>query len=81
MHDGRSEEIGDTAGSGAGADPMAFTSDWHQTVIEDFAEAIAHDRPPLVTGREALGVHALITAIETAGRNGKRVTLNGARHV
>ncbi len=80
MHDGRSEEIGDTAGSGAGADPMAFTSDWHQTVIEDFAEDIAHDRPPIVTGREALGVHALITAIETAGRTGKRVTLNGARH-
>ncbi|MEM6713362.1 MAG: Gfo/Idh/MocA family oxidoreductase, partial [Pseudomonadota bacterium] len=67
FHDGRSEEIGEIAGSGAGADPMAFTSDWHQAVIEDFAEALAEHRPPLVTGREALQVHALIDAIEESG--------------
>ena len=76
-HDGRSEEIGTVAKSGAGADPMAFTSDWHQTIIEDFADAIASDRPPLVTGREALMVHGLITAIEEAGRSGQRVSVRG----
>jgi predicted dehydrogenase len=75
MADGTSETIGASATSGAGADPMAFTSDWHQTIIEDFADAIAEDRPPIVTGRAALDVHQLIDAIEKAGRLGERVTL------
>jgi len=72
---GDSETIGERAASGAGADPMAFTSDWHRAVIEDFADAIPQNRPPLVTGRDALQVHALITAIETAGRTGQRLTI------
>jgi predicted dehydrogenase len=76
-HDGQSEEIGAAANSGAGADPMAFTSDWHQAIIEDFADALTHDRPPLVTGRDALMVHGLITAIEEAGRSGQRVSIKG----
>lgn len=72
-HDGRSEQLGKAATSGAGADPMAFTSDWHQTVIEDFADAISEDREPLIPGRAALDVHKLISAIEQAGRDGERV--------
>lgn len=76
-HDGGSEEIGEAATSGSGADPMAFTSDWHQAVIEDFADAIANDRPPLVSGRDALDVHALISAIEESGKSGQRVALGG----
>lgn len=75
--DGRTEEIGTATSSGAGADPMAFTSDWHQAVIEDFADAIATNRPPMVPGREALMVHGLITAIEEAGRSGQRVSVRG----
>lgn len=71
--DDRTEVIGKAASSGAGADPMAFSSDWHQAMIEDFADAITTDRPPMVTGREALEVHALIAAIEQAGRSGERV--------
>lgn len=71
--DGRSETLGQTADSGAGADPMAFTSDWHQTVIEDFADAIRDNREPLIPGRAALDVHKLISAIEKAGRDGERV--------
>lgn len=74
-HDGSSEAIGEASGSGAGADPMAFTSDWHQAVIEDFAEAVETGRPPLVPGREALEVHRLIAAIEISARTGSRVTL------
>lgn len=73
--DGTSETVGQRATSGAGADPMAFTSDWHQTIIEDFADAIAEDRPPMVTGREALDVHVLIDAIEKAGASGERVRI------
>ncbi len=46
---------------------------WHQKVIENFADAIRNDHPPLVTGREALAAHRLITAIETSSRTGQRV--------
>jgi UDP-N-acetyl-2-amino-2-deoxyglucuronate dehydrogenase len=73
--DGTSETIGQAASSGAGADPMAFTSDWHRTVIEDFAEAVATGRPPLVPGREALEVHRLIAALERSGEEAARCML------
>jgi predicted dehydrogenase len=68
--DGTSETIGQALSSGAGADPMAFTSDWHRAVIEDFADAVATGRPPLVPGREALEVHRLIAALERSGERG-----------
>lgn len=70
--DGSSETIGKATSSGAGADPMAFTSDWHRAVIEDFADAVQQKRPPLVTGRDALGVHQLIAALEHSARTGSR---------
>ena len=73
--DGTTETVGQAASSGAGADPMAFTSDWHRSVIEDFADAIATGRPPMVPGRSALDVHTLIDAIEKAGASGERVSL------
>ena len=72
--DGRSETIGETVSSGAGADPMAFTSDWHRFVIEDFAAALRQGRPPLATGRSALEVHRLIDALERSARSGTTVT-------
>lgn len=74
-HDGASETVGQAVASGAGADPMAFTSDWHRFVIEDFAEALDDGRPPLVPGRAALDVHRLIAAIEKSGQTGSRVSL------
>jgi predicted dehydrogenase len=74
--DGTSETVGQAASSGAGADPMAFTSDWHRAVIEDFAEAVATGRPPLVPGREALEVHRLIAALERSGERGGDVLLD-----
>jgi UDP-N-acetyl-2-amino-2-deoxyglucuronate dehydrogenase len=73
--DGRSEVLGQAAASGAGADPMAFTSDWHRIVIEDFAEALREGHPPLVPGRAALSVHRLIAALEQSGRTGAPVAL------
>ena len=74
-HDGTTRTIGQAAASGAGADPMAFTSDWHRSVIEDFAQAIAHNHPPLVTGRSALGVHRLIAALEHSAQSGAKTTV------
>ncbi|MGE4610038.1 MAG: Gfo/Idh/MocA family oxidoreductase [Paracoccaceae bacterium] len=74
-HDGTSETIGQATSSGSGADPMAFTSDWHRFVIEDFADALCQNRPPLVTGRDALGVHRLIAALEHSARTGSRAPI------
>ena len=71
-HDGATETFGQAAASGAGADPMAFTSDWHRLVIEDFARAIGENRSPIVPGRAALEVHRLIAALETSARTGSR---------
>jgi predicted dehydrogenase len=73
--DGTAETFGQAASSGAGADPMAFTSDWHRFVIEDFADAMTNRRAPLVTGRDALGVHALIAALERAANSGETVSI------
>ncbi len=70
--DGRTDTIGEQAASGAGADPMAFTSDWHGAVIEDFASIVQNGGLPLITGRSALPVHAVIDALERSGRSGER---------
>ena len=75
LQDGGTETIGTAATSGAGADPMAFTSDWHRFVIEDFAAAIRDGRPPLVPGRAALEVHRLIAALEASARSGCRTAM------
>ncbi|MBM7066841.1 Gfo/Idh/MocA family protein [Actibacterium sp. 188UL27-1] len=66
--DGRSEIVGQAADTGGGADPMAFTADWHRGIIEDFAACLETGRDPCVTGVEALHVHRLIDAIQVASR-------------
>lgn len=66
--DGTSDVAGEAAGTGGGADPMAFTHDWHCRVISDFAEAFAAGKPPAITGRSALDVHALIDALDRSAR-------------
>lgn len=71
--DGTSESTGGEAASGGGADPMAFSFGWHQAIIEDFAAALSEDHPPLVSGREALAVHALIEALIRSSEAGERV--------
>lgn len=69
-HDGTTDTFGQSATSGAGADPMAFKSDWHRFVVEDFVDALENKRPPLVPGRKALEVHRTIDAIERAAKTG-----------
>ncbi len=69
--DGRVETHGAAGGTGGGADPMAFTHEWHQSVLEDFADAVACGRTPLVTGRQALAAHAFIHAIEQSAKEGR----------
>jgi predicted dehydrogenase len=53
------------------ADPMAFTHDWHRAVIEDFATALTENRPPAITGTDALAVHDLIDALIRSAREGQ----------
>ena len=63
---------GSTAGGG-GADPMAFSHEWHRRLIEDFLDAVRTGREPQVSGRSALAVHALIDAMLASARAGAQV--------
>ncbi len=71
--DGSSEELGETTGTGGGADPMAFPCDWHRDLIEDFVDSIHSDSQPRISGREGLRVHQLIDALVASSRQGKLV--------
>ncbi|WP_419909585.1 Gfo/Idh/MocA family protein [Hoeflea sp.] len=73
--DGRVETVGEAAGTGGGADPMAFPHDWHRDLIRDFAAAIKSGREPAVTGREALRVHHLIDALIESSRERRAVEI------
>jgi predicted dehydrogenase len=70
---GETETFGASATTGGGADPMAFTHEWHQGIIEDFADAITGGRDPVVTGRQALASHALIDAITQSSNEARAV--------
>ena len=74
-HNGKTETFGALAATGSGADPMAFSSDWHRAIIEDFVQAISEDRSPLVSGREALEVHRLIEALERSAELERKQTI------
>jgi predicted dehydrogenase len=74
--DGQEERFGAKGGTGGGADPMAFTHEWHQSVIEDFAAALARGGQPAITGEDALAAHDLIDAIITSARSGKVTELS-----
>ncbi len=73
--DGRTETIGQEAATGFGENPMAFSSEWHAAVVADMLGAIREGRAPLVSGRDALGVHALVDAIERSAAARERVVL------
>lgn len=77
FQDGRSEQVGETSGSGGGADPMAFPHDWHQRLIEDFLDALDQNREPSPNGRDALHVHRLIDALLTSSAERCHIRLDG----
>jgi len=74
--DGLTETHGATATTGGGADPMAFTHDWHASVLEDFATAVMAGRTPAITGRGALAAHELIHAINVSAETGQQFSYN-----
>lgn len=71
--DGTTESFGLGSGSGGGADPMAFTHEWHRDIIADFARAITEGSDPMITGEDALEVHTLIDALVESSATGTRV--------
>lgn len=73
--DGRTEVFGADASTGGGADPMAFTHDWHRDILNDFADSITENRAPLASGRDALNVHMLIDALVQSSNQKRAVTL------
>jgi len=62
---------------GAGAsDPLAnVTCEGHRRQIEDFTDAIRHNRAPKIDGKEGRRSVALIEAIYESARTGSPVTL------
>jgi predicted dehydrogenase len=74
-HDGRKQRSGETSGTGGGADPMAFPHGWHRDLIADFVGAVIDDRPPRVTGRDAMHVHRLIDALIRSSAEGRAISL------
>ena len=74
--DGSVRTSGEAGGSGGGADPMAFTHDWHRAVIEDFATCLDGGREPVASGRDALAVHRLIDAAARSSAQGRAVDLD-----
>lgn len=69
--DGREDLEGAAGGTGGGADPMAFTHEWHQGIIDDFAAALIEGRDPVVTGTAALPAHTFIDATIRSARSGQ----------
>lgn len=67
--------IGEAGGSGGGADPMAFTHDWHRAVIEDFARCLDGARLPVASGRDSLAAHRLIDAAMRSSAEGRAIDL------
>jgi len=73
--DGRSETVEHDAGTGGGADPMAFDHGPHRTVLRDFLDAVRDNRAPHVTGRSALDVQRVIEAIVASSQLGHSVPM------
>ena len=70
------EVIDGSTSGGGGADPMAFSHQPHRRLIEDFVDAVRERREPMVSGRSALAVHALIDAMLDSSRTGLPVEVS-----
>lgn len=72
---GETEKVGEASSGGGSADPMAFSHQWHQRLIEDFLDALDQDRAPAATLEHALHAHRLIDALLQSSRSKQHVTL------
>jgi len=76
FQDGRTMSAGAQQASGGGADPMAFDHAAHRTVLQDFIRAVKNGTAPTVTGRSALGVQQVITAVMESSQSGRAISLH-----
>ena len=74
-HSGPTETFGASSATGAGADPMAFSSVWHQAVLTNLCDHLDNSAPLLASGSSALAIHDLIEALETSSRTEQLVVL------
>lgn len=75
-HNDSCEIFGQSTKTGGGADPMAFSCQWHREVIANFADTLEGKATLEASGRSAIKVHALIDAMERShALNGQRVML------
>jgi predicted dehydrogenase len=72
------EMIDGSTSGGGGADPMAFSHEPHRRLIEDFVDAVREAREPMVSGRSALAVHALIDAMLESSQAGCAVEVGSS---
>lgn len=77
--DGRVEEYGAAKATGGGADPMAFTHDWHQSILTNFITSVVEARPPVASGREALNAQRLIDAMIKSSRTDRTILFSKAQ--
>ncbi|MFK7858360.1 MAG: Gfo/Idh/MocA family protein [Granulosicoccus sp.] len=73
---GKVDTYGDETSTGGGADPMAFTHEWHQRVFENFSDALSNNSEPLASGAQALAAHELIDATVRSAESGTIQYLN-----
>ncbi len=71
----RADMLGRTKTGGGAGDPAAIGHHAHAELFRDFLQAIEHDRPPIIDGREGLRSVELILAIYESAKTGRRVTL------
>lgn len=74
--DGRHEQSALSSTNTGEDGPIISKYESHQAIIEDFIDAVQHDREPIVNGRAALGVHRLIEAIENSSRTGTPISVS-----
>ena len=67
--------LGQGIATGSAATPEVANFRWHQLQIEDFADAIRHDREPRVTGADARQTLELVLAVYESSRTGRPVQL------
>ena len=68
--DGRIDIFGDETSTGGGADPMAFTHEWHQHIMENFTDALNGEAILYASGEQALAAHNLIDATTRSAKSG-----------
>jgi len=74
--DGKVETLGEAAGTGGGADPMAFTHEWHQQIIENFVSTLNGKATLYASGEQAVESQELIDAMIRSAKSGNTRKLN-----